>query len=117
VLYCFFSPLFFVSSFSVRRKGDTAVDTIKAGEGLDSLGEKENAEKQLVLKGVKLLANEEFEKECGEYAADAQECTVSRKRKASEKLLSSKYVWHPICDLIVILLPVLWFKIIFFVSS
>ncbi|XP_059448133.1 coilin isoform X2 [Corylus avellana] len=74
----------------VRRKGDTAVDTIKAGEGLDSLGEKENAEKQLVLKGVKLLANEEFEKECGEYADDVQECTVSRKRKASEKLLSSK---------------------------
>lgn len=102
----FFFPLFFVSSFSVRRKGDTAVDTIKAGEG-DSLGEKENAEKQLVLKGVKLLANEEFEKECGEYADDVQECTVSRKRKASEKLLSSKYVWHPICDLIVILLPVL----------
>lgn len=72
----------------MRRK-DTVVDTIKAGEGL---------EKQPVLKGVKLLANEEFEKECGEYADDVQEYTVSKKRKASEKLLSSKYVWHPICD-------------------
>lgn len=83
------------------------VDTIKAGEGLDSLGEKENVEKQRVLKGVKLLVNEEFEKECGECADDVQEFTVSRKRKAPEKLLSSKYVWHPICDLIIILLPVL----------
>lgn len=74
----------------VGRKGDTVVDTIKAGEGLDSLGEKENVEKQHVLKGVKLLANEEFEKECGECADDVQEFTVSRKRKAPEKLLSSK---------------------------
>ncbi|XP_062158326.1 coilin isoform X2 [Alnus glutinosa] len=64
----------------VTRK-DAVVDTIKAGEGL---------EKQPVLKGVKLLANEEFEKECGEYADDVQEYTVSKKRKASEKLLSSK---------------------------
>lgn len=99
MLYCFF--FFFLCFFllnSVRRKGDTVVDTIKAGEGLDSLGEKENVEKQPVLKGVKLLANEEFEKECGEYADDVQEYTVSKKRKASEKLLSSKYVWLPICD-------------------
>ncbi|XP_041014682.1 coilin-like isoform X2 [Juglans microcarpa x Juglans regia] len=74
----------------VKRKGDTVVNTIQAGEGFDSLEVEENVEKQPVLKGVKLLSNEEFKKEHDENDASVREYMVSRKRKASKKLQSSK---------------------------
>ncbi|KAG2701890.1 hypothetical protein I3843_06G061500 [Carya illinoinensis] len=74
----------------VKRKGDAVVNTIQAGEGFDSLEVEENVEKQPVLKGVKLLSNEGFEKEHDENHASVHEYKVSRKRKASKKLQSSK---------------------------
>ncbi|KAF5443073.1 hypothetical protein F2P56_035665 [Juglans regia] len=74
----------------VKRKGDTVVNTIQAGEGFASLEVEENVEKRPVLKGVKLLSNEEFEKEQFENDASVREYMVSRKRKASKKLQSSK---------------------------
>lgn len=70
------------------------VDTIQAGEGLESLEVDENVEKQSLLKGLKLLANEEFEKEHNEIDDSIHEYMVTRKRKASKKLQGSKYIWH-----------------------
>lgn len=77
---------------SVKRKGDSVVDTIQAGEGLDSLEVDENVEKQSLLEGLKLLANEEFEKEHNENDDSVQEYMVTRKRKASKKLQGSRYI-------------------------
>ncbi|XP_041013209.1 coilin-like isoform X3 [Juglans microcarpa x Juglans regia] len=74
----------------VKRKGDSVVDTIQAGEGLDSLEVDENVEKQSLLEGLKLLANEEFEKEHNENDDSVQEYMVTRKRKASKKLQGSR---------------------------
>ncbi|KAF5450196.1 hypothetical protein F2P56_030565 [Juglans regia] len=74
----------------VKRKGDSVVDTIQAGEGLDFLEVDENVEKQSLLEGLKLLANEEFEKEHNENDDSVQEYMVTRKRKASKKLQGSR---------------------------
>lgn len=92
---------------SVKRKGDSVVDTIQAGEELDSLKVDKNLEKQSLLEDVKILANEEFEEEHNENDDSVQEYMVTRKRKALKKLQGSRYIRHFICDLIVILLLVL----------
>ena len=93
---------------SVKRKGDTVVDVIEAGDGVDSIVVVDkNVEEQHVVTGLKLLANEEFDKEYEGCDDGGHEITVSKKRKASEKLRSPKYVWHPICDFIVMLPPFL----------
>jgi len=99
----------------VRRKGDKVFDSIKAGDGVDSIVVvDENVEEQGVVDGLKLLANEEFDKECDDCGHERK---VSKKRKASRKLHSPKYVWYSICDIIVMLmLFILQFRVIFIIS-
>ncbi|KAG6713859.1 hypothetical protein I3842_05G174000 [Carya illinoinensis] len=74
----------------VKRKGDSVVDTIQAGEELDSLKVDKNLEKQSLLEDVKILANEEFEEEHNENDDSVQEYMVTRKRKALKKLQGSR---------------------------
>lgn len=75
----------------VRRKGDKVFDSIKAGDGVDSIVVvDEDVEEQGVVDGLKLLANEEFDKECDECDDCGHERKVSKKRKASRKLHSPK---------------------------
>ncbi|KAK7815660.1 coilin [Quercus suber] len=62
-----------------------------AGDGVDSIVVvDEDVEKQGVVDGLKLLANEEFDKECDECDDCGHERKVSKKRKASRKLHSPK---------------------------
>lgn len=69
------------------------------------------AEEQGIVKGVQLLANEEFNKETGGYQSDSEEDedadaientsggnALSKKRKASERLVGSKYVQQSVSD-------------------
>ncbi|XP_075660041.1 coilin isoform X4 [Castanea sativa] len=75
----------------VRRKGDKVFDSIKAGDRVDSIVVvDEDVEEQGVVDGLKLLANEEFDKECDECDDCGHERKVSKKRKASRKLHSPK---------------------------
>ncbi|GMY26340.1 coilin isoform X2 [Fagus crenata] len=75
----------------VKRKGDTVVDVIEAGDGVDSIVVVDkNVEEQHVVTGLKLLANEDFEKEYDGCDDGGHEIAVSKKRKASEKLRSPK---------------------------
>lgn len=91
----------------MRRKGDKVFDSIKAGDRVDSIVViDEDVEEQGVVDGLKLLANEEFNKECDDCGHERK---VSKKRKASRKLHSPKYVLYPICDLIVMLMPFFFF--------
>lgn len=92
----------------VKKKQGTSRDTIKPRDVEDALEEIEFVEKQPVQTGLKLLANEEFEKEAGGYESESEEDehgqshgslneedmsnnnVVSKKRKASKKLGGSK---------------------------
>ncbi|KAM3706208.1 hypothetical protein ACJW31_03G136500 [Castanea mollissima] len=75
----------------VRRKGDKVFDSIKAGDRVDSIVVvDEDVEEQGVVDGLKLLANDEFDKECDECDDCGHERKVSKKRKASRKLHSPK---------------------------
>ena len=121
ILIFFFLVFLFLNS--VRRKGDKVFDSIKAGDGVDSIVVvDEDVEEQGVVDGLKLLANEEFDKECDECHDCGHERKVSKKRKASRKLHSPKYVWYSICDIIVMLMLFFFFfffwqfRVIFIVS-
>lgn len=88
---------------SVKKKGGRSTNIVKVG---DTTEEPEIVEKQPLHTGVPLLANEEFEKEAGGYRSESEENeeqsedtgvnAISKKRKASRKLHSSKYVLQPI---------------------
>ncbi|GAV74936.1 hypothetical protein CFOL_v3_18416 [Cephalotus follicularis] len=89
----------------VKKKGGKSSEIAKVGDGANEL-EVEIVEKQpaVVLTDVNLLSNEEFDKETGGYASESEEnehaheklehteagCSVSKKRKASNKLQGSK---------------------------
>ncbi|XVF85077.1 hypothetical protein PTKIN_Ptkin17bG0089400 [Pterospermum kingtungense] len=91
---------------SVNRKGGKSCEIIEVGDGLNSLEELEIVEQfPANTGGVKLLANEEFNKETGGYESEVEleqlenqaqvastpvENTVSKKRKARDKDHSSK---------------------------
>ncbi|KAE8690835.1 Sphere organelles protein-related, putative isoform 2 [Hibiscus syriacus] len=97
---------------SVKKKGRKSTEIIQAGNDLNYLEDLEIVERLPVDSGVKLLANAEFDKETGEYESkseeDEQECVslenqpqventpveniVSKKRKARDKLPSSRKV-------------------------
>ncbi|GMH31110.1 hypothetical protein Nepgr_032953 [Nepenthes gracilis] len=92
----------------VKRKGDKLSATVNTIEGARISKEEDIVEKQPLITGVKLLANEEFQKETGGYHSESEEDedeeqdgalhvekntninTLSKKRKASKKLESSK---------------------------
>ena len=94
----------------VKRKGGTSSEIVEVDDGANLIEEEEIVEKQPVLTDVSLLAIEEFEKETGGYQSepDGDEANqseealhaenlsggnaASKKRKASKKLQSSKYV-------------------------
>ena len=90
------------NSVKKKRSGDIA----RLTDGRRYFEVEEVAEEEPVNGGMKLLANEEFEKESGRYRSDSEEGepekledieetpkkTVSKKRKASKKLTRSKYV-------------------------
>lgn len=95
---------------SVKKKGVRSTNIVKVG---DTTEEPEIVEKQPLHTGVPLLANEEFEKEACGYQSESEENeeqsedtmplensagvnAISKKRKASRKLHSSKYVLQPI---------------------
>ncbi|KAM5567982.1 coilin [Rosa sericea] len=93
---------------SVKRKGVSEIDMIE--DGRNCIEVEEIVERQLANGGMKLLANEEFEKEKGGYESELEEdepdqledtlpvknalsndtSTHSKKRKRSDKLESSK---------------------------
>ncbi|XVE85180.1 hypothetical protein DITRI_Ditri17bG0070900 [Diplodiscus trichospermus] len=95
---------------SVKKKGGKLTEIIGVSNGLNSLEELEAVEQLPANSGVKLLANEEFNKETGGYKSEVEEDeqelellenqaqvestpienTVSKKRKAKDKLLSSR---------------------------
>lgn len=98
----------------MKKKRGLSTDIIRVDDGRKAIEVEEVVEKQPVQAGVKLLADEEFEKETGGYQSDAEEGepdklednlpvddspekkTVSKKRKASKKLKRSKYVKQPV---------------------
>lgn len=112
--------------YRVKKKQGTSRDTAKLRDVENALEEIEFVEKQPVHTGLKLIANEEFEKETGGYESESEEdaCgqshgslneedasnsnAVSKKRKASKKLVGSKYVLNPIYGII--------FKNVYFLS-
>ncbi|CAB4264262.1 unnamed protein product [Prunus armeniaca] len=95
---------------SVKRKGGTLSEIALVDDGTDSLEIEEIVERRPLNTGIKLLANEEFEKETGGYESESEEdepyhledpLTVedapetsssrrSKKRKLSKKPQSSK---------------------------
>ncbi|KAK8512831.1 hypothetical protein V6N13_090423 [Hibiscus sabdariffa] len=95
---------------SVKKKGRKSIEIIKDGNDLNFLEELEIVEPLPVNAGVKLLANEEFDKETGGYESESEEDErelvpletqaqvestpiknmVSKKRKARDKLPSSR---------------------------
>lgn len=105
---------FFFSVHSVKRKGGTLSEIALVDDGTDSLEIEEIVERRPLNTGIKLLANEEFEKETGGYESESEEdephqledpLTVedapetgssrrSKKRKLSNKPQSSKYVFY-----------------------
>lgn len=86
---------------SVKKKGGRSTNIVKVG---DTTEEPEIVEKQPLHTGVPLLANEEFEKEAGGYQSESEKNeeqsedtgvnAISKKRKASRKLHSSKKKKH-----------------------
>lgn len=84
-------------------------EIVEVSDGVNLTEEDKIEEKQHVLTDVPLLANEEFEKETGGYQSEPEEdednqsedelhvenSPVSKKRKASKKLQSPKYVLNP----------------------
>ena len=95
----------------VKRKGGTSSEIVEVGDGANLIEEEEIVEKQPVLTDVPHLASEEFEKETGDYQSEPDEGednqleaalhaeylsggnAASKKRKASKKLQSTKYVY------------------------
>lgn len=90
-------------------------DVVKIGNGLNLREEGVIVEKQPVITFVPLLANEEFEKEIGGYQSEPEEeedtlleenpsggNAVSKKRKASKKLQSPKYVLRQILPILLL---------------
>ncbi|XP_022735342.1 coilin isoform X2 [Durio zibethinus] len=95
---------------SVKKKGGKSTEIIEVGNGLNSLEELEIVEQLPANTGVKLLTNEEFDKEIGEHESEPEEDEqeleqlenlaqvqsspidnmVSKKRKARDKLPSSR---------------------------
>lgn len=85
-------------------------EIVEVSDGVNLTEEGEIEEKQPVLTHVPLLANEVFEKVTGGYQSEPEEdednqsedelhvenSPVSKKRKASKKLQSSKYVLKPV---------------------
>lgn len=105
----FFFPFFILSilgsSDRVKRKcGGT--ETARLGEHRNIRELEGVAAEQPVNEGMKLLANEEFEKESGGYRSDSEQAepeklevidgtpkkTHNKKRKAAKKLNRSRYV-------------------------
>ncbi|XWS22673.1 hypothetical protein CRYUN_Cryun29cG0056200 [Craigia yunnanensis] len=104
---CFFEDKDIIS---VKKKGGKSTEIIEVGNGLNSLEELEIVEQSPVNTGVKLLANEELNKETGGYESEPEEDEqelkqlenqvlvestpieniVSKKRKARDKLPSSR---------------------------
>ncbi|KAA8533224.1 hypothetical protein F0562_033243 [Nyssa sinensis] len=92
----------------VKKKGGKSSDIIRVGDEAKPIEAEEIVEKQPVLAGVLLLANEEFEEETGGYQSEPEEDednqsedtlhvenslggnATSKKRKSSQKLQSSK---------------------------
>ncbi|KAK9934555.1 hypothetical protein M0R45_021694 [Rubus argutus] len=91
---------------SVKRKGDTLSEIAMIEDGTNFIEVEEIVERQPVITGMKLLANEEFEKEEGAYESEPEEDEPdqledifpaktapdmnSKKRKRSNKPESSK---------------------------
>lgn len=93
---------------SVKRKGGAVIDLLEVGDETNCSEDEAIVENQHIHRGVKLLANEEFDKETGGYESESEEDepdqpeeTVqvetasagnagSKKRKASRKLKSPK---------------------------
>jgi len=90
---------------SIRRKGELLSEIVEVSDGANLIDEDEIVDKQPVLTDVPLLANKEFEEETGGYQSEPEEDevnrsedelhvenspVVSKKRKASKKLQSSK---------------------------
>lgn len=93
---------------SVKRKGGAVIDLLEVGDETNCSEDEAIVENQHTHRGVKLLANEEFDKETGGYESESEEDepdqpeeTVqvetasagnagSKKRKASRKLKSPK---------------------------
>lgn len=84
---------------SVKKKGRKSSNAVKVADKNGSADELE------IVKGVELLANEEFNKESGGYQSDSEDDedanaventlggnALSKKRKASEGLVGSTYV-------------------------
>ena len=115
--------VYFDFCISVKRKGGAVIDLLEVGDETNCSEDEAIVENQHIHRGVKLLANEEFDKETGGYESESEEDepdqpeeTVqvetasagnagSKKRKASRKLKSPKYVLNSIskkcfsCDL------------------
>ena len=95
---------------SVKRKGDTLSEIAMIEDGTNFSEVEEIVERQPVITGMKLLANEEFEKEEGAYESEPEEDEPdqledilpaktapdmnSKKRKRSNKPESSKYGFY-----------------------
>ncbi|GMI87741.1 coilin [Hibiscus trionum] len=82
---------------SVKKKGRKSTEIIKADSDLNYLEDLKVVERLPVDTGVKLLANEEFDKETGGYESESEEDEstpveniVLKKRKARDKLPSSR---------------------------
>ncbi|KAL7196958.1 hypothetical protein ACSBR1_036882 [Camellia fascicularis] len=93
---------------SVKRKGGMSSEIVDKSDRENLIEQEEIVEKQPVLNGMPLLANEEFEKETGNFESEPEEDednvsgdtlhvdnsfggnVLSKKRKASKKLQSSK---------------------------
>ncbi|CAL5398605.1 unnamed protein product [Camellia sinensis] len=105
----------------VKMKGGMLYEIVEVGDGANIIEEGEIVEKQPALTSVPLLANEEFENETGGYQSEPEEDednqsedtlhvenssdrkVVSKKRKASKKLQSSKYVLQPIFNPVLVM--------------
>lgn len=102
--------VYFEFCVSVRRKGGPLIDLLKVGAETSCSEDEAILEKQHISGGVKLLAIEEFNKEAGGYESESEEDEPdqpeetkqvetasaanagSKKRKASRKIKSQKYV-------------------------
>ena len=94
------------SCISVKKKGTKFGDVTKEIKGLETFVQDEIIEKQPLPSDIKLLANEEYNKETGGYESETGVSAgenvlalensshggiISKKRKASNRVGSSKY--------------------------
>ena len=99
--------VYFEFCVSVKRKGGPVIDLLKVGDETSCSEDEAIVEKPHISGGVKLLAYEEFNKEGGGYESESEEDEPeetaeveiapagnagSKKRKASRKIKSPKYV-------------------------